>query len=104
MGIFGAVMGFMGGIVGEQLFPYYQDTALRMSAYDLEREAKDEENKLPYRAVYLLALMRKSEYAACEIYQRDKTRFKNAFSQLYNYSKFKRDIHTFRLKASKGSY
>lgn len=103
MGIFGAIMGAMGGMVGEQLFPYYQNTALRMGAYDLEREAKDEENKLPYRAVYLLALMRKSEYSACEIYKRDKTRFENAFNQLYNYRKFKPEIDTFRRKVSSGS-
>lgn len=103
MGILGFITGAMGGMMGEQVFPYYQNTALRMSAYDLEREAKDEENKLPYRAVCLLALMRKSQYTACEIYQRDKTRFENAFNMLYNYRRFKPDIDEFRRKASQNS-
>lgn len=100
MGFFGAVMNKLGEMVGEQVFPYYQNTALRMSAYDLEREAKDEENKLPYRAVYLLALVRKNMYAACKIYEQNKTQFENVFNQLCSYRRFIPVIDEFRRKVS----
>ena len=35
MGFFGAVMNKLGEMVGEQVFPYYQNTALNMKAQDL---------------------------------------------------------------------
>lgn len=103
MGFLGAVMNSLGGMVGEQVFPYYENTALRMSAYDLQSAVEDNENKIQYRAVYLLALMKKDKGAACEIYKRNQTKFENIFTQLYNYRKFKPVIDDFRRIASQGS-
>lgn len=100
MGFFGAVMNKLGEMVGEQVFPYYQNTALNMKAQDLRREVENGENKLPYRAVYLLALVRKDKYAACKIYEQNKTQFENAFNQLYSYRRFMPVIDEFRRKVS----
>jgi len=100
MGFFGAVMNKLGEMVGEQVFPYYQNTAVNMKAQDLRREVENGENKLPYRAVYLLALVRKDKYAACKIYEQNKTQFENAFNQLYSYRRFMPVIDEFRRKVS----
>ncbi len=103
MGIFGAVMSSLGGMMGEQMWPYYQNTALNMSAYDLEREAEDSGNKIAYRAIYLLALMKKNSEATRRIYKKNKNRIEDVFTNLYNYRKFKPEIDSFRQRASRGS-
>lgn len=103
MGIFDALMGGLGKMVGEQLFPVYQN-AIRWNASDLEEQVKSDTNNLQYRAVYLLALLKKDKYRASTIYKENRQRFENAFTQLYNYRNFQPVINEFRTIASKDYY
>lgn len=103
MGFFDALMGSVGKAVGEQLFPVYEN-AIRWNASDLEREVKSTSNKLPYRAVYLLALFRRNKSTASKIYKADKQKFEEVFTQLFNYRRFQPVINEFRTIASKDYY
>lgn len=103
MGFFDVLMGSVGKAVGEQLFPVYEN-AIRWNASDLEREVKSTSNKLPYRAVYLLALFRRNKSTASKIYKADKQKFEEVFTQLFNYRRFQPVINEFRTIASRDYY
>ena len=103
MGFFDVLMGSVGKAVGEQLFPDYEN-AIRWNASDLEREVKSTSNKLPYRAVYLLALFRRNKSTASKIYKADKQKFEEVFTQLFNYRRFQPVINEFRTIASRDYY
>lgn len=103
MGFFNVLMGSVGKAVGEQLFPVYEN-AIRWNASDLEREVQSTSNKLPYRAVYLLALFRRNKSTASKIYKADKQKFEEVFTQLFNYRRFQPVINEFRTIASRDYY
>lgn len=93
MGFFGKLMNGMGGMLGEQLWPLYEQ-GQRTDGYTLKSYVENETN-MTRRAVYLLALAEKDSYAAKEIYEESKNRYNNMLANLKNYYRFESVINNF---------
>ena len=95
MGILSSFMGSMGAMIGDQLYPVYEN-ARRFDARSLENIITDNTNKIHVRTVHLLVLMGKNRYRACELYKQNKHQFDNGLASIYNCRKFQRIIDEFR--------
>ena len=95
MGILSSLMGSMGAMMGDQLYPVYEN-ARRFDARSLENIITDNTNKIYVRTVHLLVLMGKNRHRACELYKQNKHQFDNGLASIYNCRKFQRIIDEFR--------
>lgn len=89
----GFLSSMLGGVVGDQLLPYLK-AGMNMNASALERKIEGEE-RLLFRAAYLLAMIHKSTYKAKEIYESNKNQYDKAFGQMYGHRQFKTAIDEF---------
>ena len=89
-------MSGMGKMVGEQLWPTYQEAVMKDS-YTLQKIIENETN-IMRKSVYLLALSERDRYKAKELYEEEKTRYNNTFNNLKNYRKFVEVIDMFMRK------
>ena len=103
MGFLSSFMGSMGAMIGDQLYPVYQN-AHRFDTRALENIVTDNTNKIYVRTVHLLVLMEKNRYRACELYKQNKHQFDNGLASIYNCRKFQRIIDEFRRIVAGSNY
>ena len=93
MGLFGAIMNGMGKMIGEQLWPVYEDARMK-DPRTIQSIINNETNNIR-RAVYLLALIERDRESAKRIYMEEQRSYNNAFNNLRNYRKFVEVIDMF---------
>lgn len=108
MGLFSTFMKGVGQVVGEQVYPIYEN-ALRLDVRALGIKVASEDEQIVHRTAYLLALMRKDRKKAYELYKHDRRGFDNALKNIFNYRRFEPIVNEFRmiidrLDTSNGGY
>lgn len=102
MGFLDGVLGGVGKMIAEQMVPVFK-SSMRYSSSDLKKMI-DSEERLAWRATYLLVLAHKDKYDAVDIYKARPKPFDNAFLQLQNHRFFAREIELFRNTIASASY